>query len=156
MAEHFSTTLTVGTTIMSDVPLLTPENPLAEPILRAIQRGQLLMQRCDRCRSYQYPPRPVCRRCAAFELSYQPVSGAGTIVEVSNEIEINDPFSESDSAFLLALIELAEDDRVVIPSKLVGVSTPTDAPPGTAVLASFEPTAAGERRLVFRTADSKA
>ncbi len=81
------------------------------------------------------------------------MSGVGTIVEVSSSIEINDPFVEAETPFLLALIQLEEDERLVIPTKLVGPSTPSDTPPGTAVVSSFERTSsdtAGELRLVFR------
>lgn len=41
---------------MDEVPLLLPNNPLAMPILEGTKTGVLLMQSCDGCHRYQYPP----------------------------------------------------------------------------------------------------
>ena len=107
------------------------------------------MQRCDDCSSDQYPPRPICRRCASLALSYRPVSGDGEVLEVSDEVEIVDPFAVTGRPFVLAVVQLVEDERLVVPSKLLGVSTPLEVTLGSPVRADFERTTTGSTRLVF-------
>ena len=42
-------------------------------------RRQLLINRCDDCKVWHAPPKPVCPDCWSSRVSAQPVSGNGTV-----------------------------------------------------------------------------
>jgi uncharacterized OB-fold protein len=42
-------------------------------------RGELLIQRCDACQRFQYPPSVVCESCQSREITPTKVSGRGTL-----------------------------------------------------------------------------
>lgn len=46
---------------------------------RARRRGELALQRCDRCDTWQWPPEWVCRRCGSAAVSWQVVPTVGRI-----------------------------------------------------------------------------
>jgi len=43
-------------------------------------RDEFYMQRCSECLHFAWPPRPNCERCGAEELSWEELSGRGTVV----------------------------------------------------------------------------
>ena len=42
-------------------------------------QGQLAIQRCAACGTYQHPPRPLCRQCSSTDVAFAPVSGKGRL-----------------------------------------------------------------------------
>jgi len=50
-----------------------------QPYWEAAREGELLLQRCDGCRRYQFYPRPYCVKCLSERLSWVPSEGRGTI-----------------------------------------------------------------------------
>ena len=59
-------------------PLPVP-NDLTRPFYEATSEGRLDIQRCQRCRTYFYPPLPFCDICDGRDLRFETVSGRGTI-----------------------------------------------------------------------------
>ena len=53
--------------------------PLERPFWDRCRRGELRIQRCDRCRAWRHLPRARCPECGSPDLSWQPVSGRGTV-----------------------------------------------------------------------------
>lgn len=45
-----------------------------------VANRDLRMQRCDECGRFRYPPGPVCPDCMSLAWTWQPVSGAGTLL----------------------------------------------------------------------------
>ena len=45
----------------------------------ACRRGQLLIQRCDKCNEYQFYPRGICSHCWSENPSWVQASGKGTV-----------------------------------------------------------------------------
>jgi uncharacterized protein len=45
----------------------------------ALARHEFVLQRCDRCQAWRWPPREICNRCGSFDYSWTAVSGRGTI-----------------------------------------------------------------------------
>jgi uncharacterized OB-fold protein len=43
------------------------------------EKGQLLLMRCQDCRSFVHPPRPVCRVCRSERVEPEAVAGTGTV-----------------------------------------------------------------------------
>ena len=59
------------------------------------KQGRLLVQHCDACDLYQYPPDVVCIHCQSSELTPAQVSGRGTLYT----------FSVVDRAFLAGFVD---------------------------------------------------
>jgi uncharacterized OB-fold protein len=116
---------------------------LTEPFWAAASRRELVVQRCQACRRWQHPPRPVCPACGAAEVGYEPVSGEGTVLTWT---EVRQPFVsawQEELPFTCFLVELKEQAGLVFASDDVhffrhrGRSFSPAA--GMAVRAEFEP-----------------
>src|SRR3990172_5106089 len=61
------------------------ERPLPEvtaltvPFWSAAKSRQLVIQRCDDCGAYQFPPEIACIYCGSFQVKWTPVSGRATL-----------------------------------------------------------------------------
>lgn len=91
-------------------PIVTPMN---REFWAGLEAGRFLIQRCESCGAYNYPPRPACPTCNS-SLAYEEADGTGTIYTygVVHRPNVPDVF-ESDVPFLLAVVELDEGPRVV-------------------------------------------
>lgn len=62
---------------MDQRPVPSP-TALTAPYWEACRRGELVVQRCPRCRRWVHFPRPACPDCGA-EPAYERVSGRGKV-----------------------------------------------------------------------------
>jgi uncharacterized OB-fold protein len=60
------------------IPLPQP-NHLSQPFWDACGRGELLFQRCQKCRQAIFNPAPICRFCGSPDLRWERSAGAGEI-----------------------------------------------------------------------------
>ena len=68
--------------------------PVADDLTKlfwdAANKGELVIQRCTKCKEYQHPPKPQCAACASSDLAWEKISGKGTvftfIVDHRNEV----------------------------------------------------------------------
>ena len=44
-----------------------------------LEQGELRAQCCDACGAHQWPPRPACRRCRGFGLTWVPLPPTATL-----------------------------------------------------------------------------
>jgi uncharacterized OB-fold protein len=58
-------------------PVLDSDNA---PFWRGCREHRLLMQRCVRCGTWRFPPRPRCASCLSDVATWEEVSGRGEIV----------------------------------------------------------------------------
>jgi uncharacterized protein len=109
-------------------PPPTPPFPvtdaLTEPFWAGARRGELVIQRCRSCGLYVHLPRPVCRRCQSLDLGHQTVSGRGAVYSFTETHKAFHPYFVDRVPYLLAVIELAEQDDLHLLSNLVGVTEP--------------------------------
>jgi uncharacterized OB-fold protein len=54
-------------------------NEWTRPFWEAARRGELALQRCQRCGHFQHPPYATCVNCISTELAFEPVRGQGAI-----------------------------------------------------------------------------
>ena len=113
---------------------------LDKPFWDACNEGRLVIQNCTSCNRLQHPPRPACTQCgSAAHLEWRQVSGRGTIY---GYIVVYDPpvtRLTDMQPFNVAMIQLAEDPGINMPSHLPG--TPADqVPVGATVQVEFETT----------------
>lgn len=93
---------------------------LTQPFWDAAKRHELVLQRCSRCKEYQWYPRGLCIHCGSTALSWEKVSGQGSVYSftVIRQVVDNSPAFQKDIPFIVALIELAEGPRIY--SDIVG------------------------------------
>lgn len=65
------------------IPVSEPDG-LSAPYWEALRQGRLLVQRCDRCGTWQFGPEWICHHCHAFDLTWTEVEPAGRIFEPPN------------------------------------------------------------------------
>jgi uncharacterized OB-fold protein len=49
------------------------------PFWAGTARGELLVQACDSCGRWRFPPRPMCPQCRSLVSRWEPTSGRGTV-----------------------------------------------------------------------------
>jgi uncharacterized OB-fold protein len=87
---------------------------------QAAARGELAIQRCAACRSFQHPPRPLCRECGSTELAFETVSGRGTLWSWTTTYHGVLSGFEAALPYTCLVIELAEQPGLFVVSDLVG------------------------------------
>jgi len=97
------------------LPALEPES---ERFWRACRAGRLEITRCRACRWYVHPPRPVCPRCQAREVSWEAVSGRATVVSYTVNHQRWMPGMEV--PYTIGLVELVEQADLRLTTNLVG------------------------------------
>ena len=58
------------------LPRLTPLN---RPFFEAAKRGELALQRCNRCGQRWFPPAANCPNCLSTDVDWAPASGRGRL-----------------------------------------------------------------------------
>ncbi len=103
---------------MSNFP--TPiVNPINREFWDGLKADTFLIQRCDSCGEYNYPPRPACPICSST-LTYEETEGTGTVYTYGIVHRPNVPsVFDAKVPICLAVIELDEGPRVV--TNIVGV-----------------------------------
>ncbi|MGY1739424.1 MULTISPECIES: Zn-ribbon domain-containing OB-fold protein [unclassified Blastococcus] len=66
---------------MTDARLSPVDDDLdTGPFFQAARRGELVVQRCDRCDAVLHVPRARCHTCGSWDTRWQPVSGRATLL----------------------------------------------------------------------------
>jgi hypothetical protein len=96
--------------------------------------GLLRILRCDGCGHYQHPPQPVCPACHCASLSWQPVSGRGSVW--SWTVNRYQWIPSMPPPYVVAEIELAEQPGLRLLTNLVDAD-PASLRVGTEVTVCF-------------------
>jgi uncharacterized OB-fold protein len=81
--------------------------------------GKLLIQRCDSCRSFQYPPNVVCETCQCRDLTWTPVSGRGALYALTVLHQAFFPALVDAVPYTLALVELDDAPGIRILTNII-------------------------------------
>ncbi len=136
----------------------TPSRPLprptaiSAPFWRAAAQGKLLLQRCRRCSSFIYYPRPFCPTCLSDDLEWKEASGRGTVYTYTVVRRAATPAFADKVPYVLAIVELEEGPRML--TNIVGCP-PEEVSVGMPVRATFEKYS-DEVGLVFFRPDEEA
>jgi len=118
-------------------PLPTP-TPLTRPYWDACRDGELRMQQCADCGKFRFYPAVGCPHCGGLGYAWKAMSGRGTVY---SWIVIRHPVDASwkqDVPFVVAVVELAEQQGLVMPGTLTGVA-PEKVEAGMPVEVWFDP-----------------
>ena len=125
---------------MSEEPFRPPPepDPTTAPFWDAARRGELVVQRCRRCGLWVHYPRAVCPGCMESDLSFEAVSGRGSVYSFTWAHRPSGQAFAPRVPYVVALVELEEGVRLM--TTLVD-ARPDDVAVGRPVrLAGFEPT----------------
>ena len=104
---------------MSFLPLADIEvNVETEPFWSALTQQRLVLPRCNNCSGVVWYPRAHCPVCHSTSLTWETMSGKGTVYSYSIVAKGNGRWKES-GAYVVAYVELAEGPRVL--TNVVGV-----------------------------------
>ena len=101
------------------------------PFWDACRRGQLLIQKCDRCGEFQFYPRGICANCWSEDIRWVTASGKGTVWTYTVTYQNRTPGFAEDVPYVLALVELEEGVRmftniVECPPRDVSIGMPVE------------------------------
>ncbi|WP_213453239.1 Zn-ribbon domain-containing OB-fold protein [Rhizomonospora bruguierae] len=111
--------------------------------------GEFALQRCASCRTWRYPPSPLCPNCLGREFAWELPSGRGTVWSWIRMHQRYFPADAFDLPYEVAFVELDEG-----PFMIAGFAAGTAAPPpiGTRVAVVFQSNKRGDQQLpVFRS-----
>lgn len=84
----------------------------SRPFWEAARRHELMLQRCNNCKSYIFYPRAVCPTCMSDELAWEKVSGQGSVYSYTVVHRAPAAFAD-DVPYVVAIIQLAEGPRML-------------------------------------------
>ncbi len=119
---------------MADPRILPQLSATNRPYWTGGATGNLLVERCTDCRTWQHPPTGTCDRCGARAVA-EPVSGRGTVFTFTVNHQRYHP--EVEPPYVIAVVELVEQADLRIPTNIVDCD-PDDVRIGAPVQVTFE------------------
>jgi uncharacterized OB-fold protein len=120
------------------LPSPTPaRDGLDAPFWLGLAEERLLLQRCSRCRGWQWGPEWNCHRCHAFDLAWEPVTPAGRIYSYERIWHPVHRALQDQGPYLVVLVELPQADHVRMVGNLLGDPT-AEVSIGAPVVGVFE------------------
>lgn len=127
-------------------PLPKP-SPTSRPFWEAARKHELSLQRCGGCSKFIYYPRDRCPHCFSDNLSWNRVSGRGTLYSYTVVYRASSR-AFADAPYVLAIVELDEGPRmttnIVAPRESLKVGMP--------LVAFFDDVAPGHTLVKFKPA----
>jgi hypothetical protein len=123
--------------------------PLTQPFWSAAKEHRLVMQRCDGCATFRFPPELGCFECGSTEATWTPVSGRATLYTWTVAHPPLLPYFAERAPWPVAVVELEEGPRMV--TNLIDVPVEGYAV-GLALVVDFEDVEEGITLPVFRPA----
>jgi len=110
---------------------------LTRPFWTAAKNGKLVLQKCGKCSTFNFFPKPWCIECGSRDLNWTDAKPFGTVYSftVSRSVAMNFPGWEAELPVLMCLIDL--DDGVRLYGQVKGCK-PEDMKIGMRVEAFFE------------------
>ena len=90
------------------------------PFWAGLRRHQLLILRCDECRTFVHPPQASCPRCLSLAVTPEAVSGRGTVYSFT---VANREFAPGiKPPYVVALVDLEDQVGLRLVTNLVNVA----------------------------------
>jgi uncharacterized OB-fold protein len=110
----------------------------------AARRHELLVQRCNACRGWQWGPEVICHQCLSDDLGYEPVAPQGTIYSWERNWYPVHPALQRGVPYIVVLVELPHAGNIRMVGNLLG-DPEQEVVIGAPVNAVFEDHGEGER-----------
>ena len=103
-------------------PAPYPEG-LAVEYWEATRRHELLVQRCNACKTWQWGPEFLCYNCHSYDMGYEQVSGRGRIYSWERPWYPVHPALQKGVPYIVVLVELPEAGDFRMVGNLLGDPT---------------------------------
>lgn len=100
------------------VPRITPDT---RDFWEACRAHKLIVQRCERCRTYRFAPSPICPRCQSADFTNVESLGVGEVFTWTVTHRTVHPAVNDNLPFNVAVIRLNDCGGAFITSNLVDV-----------------------------------
>lgn len=121
--------------VASDSKVIPVPDAVSRPYWDGTRNGELRLQRCSACESFQFYPRPMCLKCGSRQLEWRTSSGRGTLYSFTIVWRAPSAAYAADIPYVVALVDLPEGVRML--TNIVGIS-PESAYIGMPVVPVFE------------------
>lgn len=93
---------------------------LTRPFWTAAKNGRLVLQKCGKCSTFNFFPKPWCIECGSRDLAWTDAKPFGTVYSftTSHTVSMNYPGWEADLPVMMCLIDL--DDGVRLYGQVTG------------------------------------
>lgn len=130
--------MTAATYLPAGLPVPAPAvDGLDKEYWEAAGRHELVVQRCNACKGFQWGPEWLCYQCHSFDLGWHKVSGRGVIYSWERIWHPVHPALKEACPYLVVLVELPDAGNVRMVGNLLGDAM-QEVPIGGAVEAVFE------------------
>lgn len=102
---------------MTDISLDKPLpviTDLTRPFWTAAKNGKLVLQKCKRCATFNFHPKPWCIECGSRELTWTDAKPFGSVYSytISRSVAMNFPGWQAELPVLMCLINLDDGARM--------------------------------------------
>jgi len=111
---------------------------LDAPYWEGCRAGELRVQRCTACRTWQWGPEWICHKCLSFDLGWERVEGRGRIYSWERAWHPVHPALKGHPPYIVVLVELPEAGNIRMIGNLLG-DPAQEVEIGAPVEAVFEP-----------------
>jgi uncharacterized protein len=101
------------------VPVATRDGVDRE-FYEAIKRHQLVVQRCGKCGTFQFPAEWICYKCHTMEPGWERVSGRGRIYSWERVWHPAHPALKNSCPYLVVVVELPDAGNIRMVGNLLG------------------------------------
>jgi len=93
--------------------LLPRIDEMSRPYWEGAKRHELLLQKCQECGHYRYPPGETCPSCLSDRLEWVKVSGRGSVYTWTVFHQAYHPAYKDDIPYAVVAVELEEGPRMI-------------------------------------------
>jgi len=93
--------------------LLPRIDEMSRPYWEGAKRHELLLQKCQECGHYRYPPGETCPSCLSDKLEWVKVSGRGSVYTWTVFHQAYHPAYKDDIPYAVVAVELEEGPRII-------------------------------------------
>jgi uncharacterized OB-fold protein len=104
-------------------PLPHPDRD-SEPYWEYLRKGELRLQRCDRCGTWRFPPRAICGACRSFDATWTATQGLGRVTSWITTHQIFAPAYRNEVPYHVVQVALDEQPDLILPGQLVPGAEP--------------------------------
>jgi uncharacterized OB-fold protein len=137
--------------VVSDFPV-PAEDLDSAPFWSALREHRLLIQQCQRCGTFRFPPRTMCNRCSATATTWTEVSGHATLVSWIVTHQVFHPAFSDRVPYAVLLVQLVEQDDLLLYGGFEGDHAALDG--GVPLIAGYDDRDGGITLLQWRRAPS--
>jgi uncharacterized OB-fold protein len=99
---------------------LVESDLLDAPYWNGTRQHQLMVQRCAKCKLFQWGPEWLCHACLSFEIDWVEVEGKGEIYSWQRVWHPVHPALKSQGPYIIVLVELHQAGNVRMIGNLLG------------------------------------